>query len=247
MIPARKSALADAILGRLIVRGLRGTFHAFLADGLEHLATLDPTRPIVGCCNHTNWWDGFALLTFTHRRLGDREFHLAMEEKNLRRYFFFTWLGVFGLNLETKTGAIAGLRYGARLLQERAARIAWIFGQGTLTSPHLPIGVKGGAGFLARHSKAQILPVVLRYEWLQESRPTAFLRVGAPLAAETTPEELSAAMNRLLAALGETIDRAGTAGFTTVLPSRWSLNKRWDYLVHRLRGRPAAAFDAENR
>lgn len=240
MTPARKSALADAVLGRLITRGMRKTFHTFQAGGLEHLAALEPARPVVGCCNHTNWWDGFALYAFSHRRLAQRAFHLAMEEKNLRRYFFFTWLGVFGVDLESKAGAVAGLRYGARLLQERADRIAWIFVQGALTPPAVPIVAKPGASFFARQAKAQLLPAVLRYEWLQESRPSIFLNLGAPLEANAGPEAVAAALNALLA-----VPVAGQA-FEAVIPPRMSLNKRWDLLVHRLRGRSAGEFEREN-
>ncbi|HEY0789662.1 MAG TPA: hypothetical protein VGD78_01240, partial [Chthoniobacterales bacterium] len=39
---------------------------------------------LIGCANHTNWWDGFVVGTLTERFLG-KEFYVAQEEKHLRR------------------------------------------------------------------------------------------------------------------------------------------------------------------
>ncbi len=178
MIPARKSAMAAATIGRVITRSVRRHFHAMYVTGAENLARLDPAKPVVGCANHTNWWDGFALYTFTRARLPGRDFHLAMDERNLGRYFFFPWLGVFGVGLENAADATAGVRYAVRLLRDQPARIAWIFVQGAMRSPGERIAARPGAGFIAQHADAQLLPVVLRYEWLQESKPTIFLVDG---------------------------------------------------------------------
>ncbi|MBS0660294.1 MAG: lysophospholipid acyltransferase family protein [Verrucomicrobia bacterium] len=242
MIPARKSALADAVLGRLITRGLRKAFHAFYADGLEHLAALDPARPVVGCCNHTNWWDGFVLREFTAHHT-DRAFYIAMEEKNLRRYFYLAWLGAFGVDLESPGGAIGGLRHGAQLLRAAPDRLAWVFVQGRLLAPSVPIEAKPGASFFARQSKALLLPAILRYVWLAESRPSIFLRLGAPLESDTGPERIAAVLNAQAAALDADLVARGPAGWVALLPPRRSINRRWDYFVHRLRGRSAESFE----
>ncbi len=247
MIPARNSRFYEFTAGRLIQRAVRRYFHAFYLDGLEHLAALDPARPVVGCCNHTNWWDGFVLYSFSRQRMRDRAFQLAMDEKNLRRYFFFPGLGVFGVDLESKTGAVAGMRYGARLLQERADRVLWVFVQGVLTSPRMPIVARPGASFFARQSNAQILPVIIRYEWLIESRASVVLTFGPALGPAATPEEIASALNSLAAKVDARIEARGVEGLTGFHPARISLNKRWDYLLHRLRGGSREDFNAQNQ
>ncbi len=246
MIPAKKSRLADATIGGVIAGSVRRRFHAFYVTGMENLARLDPAQPVVGCSNHTNWWDGFVLYTFAHRRLRDRTFHLAMEERNLTRYFFFPWLGVFGVGLEGAADAIAGLRYAVRLLRGHPDRIAWIFVQGKLTSPREPIVARPGAAFIARQATAQMLPVVVRYEWLIESKATVFLSIGEPLPAGTEPEAIAARMNALNAELGAQIDDTAHDGLDAVLAPRLSLNKRWDYVLKVATGR-RAEFERENR
>ena len=246
MIPAKKSRLAEFTIGRVITRSVRRRFHAMYVAGAENLARLDPARPVVGCANHTNWWDGFVLYAFSKARQRDRDFHLAMDERNLARYFFFSWLGVFGVGLDDAAGATAGVRYAVRLLRDRPGRIAWIFVQGALTPPLEPIVARPGAGFIARHAGAQILPVVVRYEWLQESKATVFLAVGEPLPAATEPDDLAARLNALNADLRSRLEHPTREGLDPVHPPRLSLNKRWDYFWHLATGR-RAEFERDNR
>ncbi len=90
-----------------------------------------------------------------------------------------------------------------------------------------------------------MLPLVLRYDWLQESRPSIFVRVGAPLPAETAAEVLASRLNELLAQTDAAIDGRDFAGWEDLLPPRMSMNKRWDYVRHLL-SRRHEAFDKQN-
>ena len=105
MLLARKNALFNFALRRLLARTLRRRFHAVRVAGAEHLGALDPSRPTIGCVNHTNWWDGFVLYVLSHRLMQERDIYLAMEEKHLRRYPFFRWMGCFGVDLENPRAA----------------------------------------------------------------------------------------------------------------------------------------------
>ncbi len=244
MIPARKQPAFNFILRRWLARVLRRRFHAFRLAGGEHLRALPPNTPVVGCVNHTNWWDGFILYVLSHRLL-PHDIHLAMEEKNLRRYRFFTWMGVFGIDLTDRRASLAGLRYAVRLLRQPGAPLVWMFVQGELLSSRRAVEVKPGATFLARQTGAILLPLVLRYEWLQESAPSILARAGAPLPADTTPDVLAIRLNALLAQTDADVETRNFAGYENVLPARMSLNKSWDRVVHLLLGRPEP-FDREN-
>ena len=249
MIPARKSAAFNYVLRRWLDRTLRRRFHNVYLGGAEHLRALDPGRPVVGCVNHTNWWDGFVLYVLSYRLL-PHDIHLAMEEKNLRRYRFFTWMGVFGLDLATRASALPGMRYAVRLLREKTsggrARLAWMFVQGRLLPAGAKVEVKPGALFLARRAGACLLPVVLRYEWLSESRPSIFVQVGAPMNPSTSAEELAVALHSLLTRVGEALEPLDLGGFIPLHGSRLSMNKRWDWFLHLL-GRRREKFDEHNR
>ncbi len=248
MIPARKSAPFNFFLRRWLDRTLRRRFHNVYVGGVEHLRALDPTRPVVGCVNHTNWWDGFVLYVLSHRFL-PHDIHLAMEEKNLRRYRFFTWMGVFGIDLSTRATALPGMRYAVRLLRGRTrgvARLAWMFVQGRLLPASEAVEVKPGAIFLARRTGAAVLPLVLRYEWLIESRPSIFVQVGAPTASSVTDEQLAEVLNSLFDRIGDTLTPLDLTPYEVVYPPGLSMNKRWDRVLHFF-GRRHGKFDAYNR
>ncbi len=249
MIPARKSAPFNFVLRRWLDRTLRRRFHNVYVGGGEHLRSLDPTCPVVGCVNHSNWWDGFVLYVLSHRLL-PHDIHLAMEEKNLRRYRFFTWMGVFGVDLATRASALLGMRYAVRLLRDRAsggpARLAWMFVQGALLPAGRPVEVKPGALFLARRTGASVLPLVLRYEWLSESRPSIFVQVGEPMEASVSGDELAAVLNALFELVGAKLHPLDLQGFEPLYGSRLSMNKRWDRVLHFF-GHRRETFDEHNR
>ena len=248
MIPARKLPPFNFALRRWLTRVLRRRFHNVYVAGAEHLQTLGSGRPVVGCVNHTNWWDGFVLYVLSHRLL-PHDIYLVMEEQNLRRYRFFAWMGVFGVDLTDRRAALPGLRYALRLLQGGGkpgpARLVWMFVQGKLLPPGLPVEVKPGATFLAAHSGAAILPLVLRYEWLVESRPSIFVRIGAPLEANSLPQTVADTLNALLAETDRATLTGNPGAYEPLFSPRMSMNKRWDYLLH-LCLRRRGVFEKQN-
>ena len=145
---------------------------------------------------------------------------------------------MFGVDLDNPAGAAAGLRHAVRLLRGRPDRAAWFFAQGVLLPPHRPIIAQPGAPFLARTTGAHLLPAILRYEWLRESRATVFIQFGPPLPAGAGADALAVAMNALAAETDAAIDAAGAdaAGLAPLFPPRVSMNRRWERLLHRLRG-----------
>ena len=243
MIPARKSAPFNWVLRRWLDRTLRRRFHNVYVGGAEHLRALPAGRPVIGCVNHTNWWDGFVLYVLSHRLL-PYDIHLAMEEKNLRRYRFFTWMGVFGVDLATRASALPGMRYALEILRE-PSRLVWMFVQGRLLPASEPVEVKPGALFLARRANALVLPLVLRYEWLSESRPSIFVQVGVPLES-TTDGELTAVLNGLFVQIGRALHPLDLTGYERLYREGLSMNKRWDRVLHLLKGQ-RVKFDALNR
>ena len=243
MIPARKVAPFNWVLRRWLDRTLRRRFHNVYVGGGEHLRALSVSRSVVGCVNHTNWWDGFVLYVLSHRLL-PHDIHLAMEEKNLRRYRFFAWMGVFGVDLGTRASALPGMRYAVKLLRT-PSRLVWMFVQGKLLPANEPVEVKPGALFLAQRAGALVLPLVLRYEWLIESRPSIFVQVGVPVEPTITDAELAATLNDLLAQTGRALHPLNLDGYEPFYRSGLSMNKRWDRVLHLFRRREK--FDPLNR
>ncbi|MBV9658409.1 MAG: lysophospholipid acyltransferase family protein [Verrucomicrobia bacterium] len=253
MIAARKNSVFNFVIRRALARALRRRFHAVQIAGVEHLRALVPDRPVIGCANHTNWWDGFLLYVLSHRLLPAHDIFLAMEEANLRRYPFFRWMGCFGVDLDAQrsSAALPGVRYAVRLLRGSADRLVWLFVQGRLASPRVAVEAKTGALWLARHTGAQLLPLSIRYEWLAESRPTIFVRIGAPFfpGVDDSAAVLAEKLNALLAATDDALLRSPPElrDYAPLFPPQLSFNKRWDLFLHRLRGGRARNFERANR
>jgi 1-acyl-sn-glycerol-3-phosphate acyltransferase len=248
MIPARKSRAFAFLALRWVERAIRRRFHGVFIAGGEHLAAASALAALVGCVNHTNWWDGFVLAALSRRRM-PHDIYLAMEERNLRRYRFFTRLGVFGVDLAAPAANVAALRYALRLLRGASSTrqaLIWMFVQGELTSERRPVQARPGAEFLARHSPAPLLPVALRYAWLNESRPSIFVRILPPLPAGVSSDEIAAALNRALAETDRSLDRSDLGGYEPIFAAGMSINRRWDWLRHVLTGR-REVFDKFNR
>ena len=247
VIPAKKNRAFDLLAYRWVSRALRRRFHGVYLAGGEHLHGLPIGTAVIGCVNHTNWWDGFVLHALSHRRL-PHEIYLAMAEENLRRYRFFTWMGVFGVDLRPGARNVNALRYAIGLLtpcRVNRPALIWMFVQGKLVPERRPVEVLPGAAFLARRGGAMLLPVSLRYPWLSESRPSVFIRVGAPMPADTGSPEIADTLNGLLARTDQSLERPDLADYEPLFEPGMSLNRRWDYVRHILGGR-RESFDKSN-
>lgn len=225
MIYARKSR----VLERLFVAGLRRVFrrrfYGVFVRGLANLET-PGAGSLVVCTNHTNWWDGFVVALMTPFFPG-RSVYVAQYEKLLARYRALRWLGAFGL--EIHGSALPGLRYALALLRTER-KVVWIFPQGVLVPQGQPIRVKPGALWLARRSGAPVLPVVFRYEWMVESRPSVFVSCGRPLPPGAADADLERAMQALYDEIGETLAPVDLSPYRPLFTPRLSMNKLWDWL-----------------
>jgi len=220
MIPARRRDWAVFGAERILQVALRRQFRGFYLVNRARLDLLDPERPVVAAANHSNWWDGFVILLM-NRLLPTRTFYLAQEERHLAKYRFLNRIGAFGLDLQSPR---AGLKEALRLLAS-PRNVVWMFPQGALKPSWQPLKIKGGAHLLARRSGAQLLPVALRYEWFQESRPSIVVNFGRPLEAEG---DLHEALEGIFHELDRPISEIDLRGFEQMFRSRRSVNRLWD-------------------
>ena len=244
MIPARKNRLLDAFFYLYLRRKLAQRFHGVHLRGGEHLAALPADQAVIAFANHTNWWD--LLMLFRLTRVIPKSCYGMMEEKNLRKYEFFRAIGGFSVDLESRLGAALSLRYAARLLRD-PGNLVWIFPQGRLATPYEPIEVRPGLPFLARIApKALLLPVAFRYEFFRDDLPLALIDVGAPFpAAGTDNVAIAAACQAQADRLAEAARTRDMSGFTSLLPRRLPINKKWEWVVRAATGR-LAGFEPGN-
>lgn len=201
-----------------------------------------PSLPTIYCPNHSNWWDGYLCMVLA-RTVFHHEPYLMMEERNLARYRFFTWAGVFGVDRDDARAAVASLDYAADLLRGHPARGLYLFPQGTLVpNERRPLRLYSGAARLAqRVGRVRVVPVAFRYTFLQEQRPDVFISIGAGrvVMADDHPRATTAwlgdAITAELDALTADVTAERLAAFTPILRGRGGIDRAFDRLASRTR------------
>lgn len=198
--------------------------------------------PVILFANHSSWWDGYMVMLL-NERAWKLDAYVMIEETQLARYQFFQFLGGFSVDRHNGRSAAASLGYSASVLNEKPGRMLLIFPQGEiLANDRRPLAFYSGIGHLARRVRdGRFYPLALRYEFVGEQRPEAFMSVGAPLSfpdASNTAKEITATLAR---ALTEELDRLRDdvvayrfQSFTTLVSGAQSVNRLWDTL----RGKP---------
>jgi len=230
MIEARKIRWLEPLFVWQVRRVMRRRFYGVYVRGMPALQRAATSgRPLIICANHTNWWDGFTAAQLIPL-FPKHSQYLAQSEELLALYRPLHWLGAFGLDIHGS--ALAGMRYALGLLRN-ARHAVWIFPQGVLVPQWVPIEVKPGALWLARQSGARVLPVVFRYEWMVESRPSVFIHCGETLDADVADETLAQTMQELYDAIGPTLNPVDLSLYHSLYPPRMSMNKVWERWTHR--------------
>ncbi len=251
IIKANKNQAGGAAVEWLITSSLRRAFsqvHLKMRPSpdapLPH-ARID--RPVIFYANHSSWWDGYIAYMVVKRTLG-LDGYLMMDVRQLRKYFFFTWVGTFSVDRFNPRSAIASINYAVETLEAAPGRTLWIFPQGEIqANSRRPLDFYNGAAQVARKLKdAYLYPVALRYEFLTNQFPDIFISIGPGhrISAEQRPDTkaLTADMyTRLVAELdhiearlnaarfGHPHDeRASFADFKTILRGKGSASNRFD-------------------
>ena len=179
MITARKSGWFERVFAAYNRNLIARRFEGLRVAGLEHLRGRDSDVPLVLYANHSSWWDG--LIVFQLGRVCKLDQYAMMEERQLREYPFHRKLGAFGVVRESARDGARGIEYAGELLK-KTNRALWIFPQGrTIANDARPLVLyTGAARIIERAGLAEAAPVAIRYEFLDDYRPEAFVRIGAP-------------------------------------------------------------------
>lgn len=246
-IPAAKNALGDELVYRLFARW--SLWSSFDTVWLRSQGPLpDPDRgPVLLYLNHSSWWDGY-LMYVIHRVVlrGQFDAHLLMEEKQLRAYRFFAWSGAFSVNRHDPEDVQRSQQYAANLLRSgRRPRAIFIFPQGKIVpADRRPLVTYPGiARIVALAGGVRICPVALRYEFLGQQWPHAFIRMGPtytpadPADIAGTLAEVTTQLTTASDALRDDVIALRLERFRPLLRGRRGIDKTFDAFLRLLPGR----------
>lgn len=127
MIKASHSKLAQIIFDRYLSVLLKRHFHRLEVI----LNTVSPKNnsSMLLLANHFSWWDGF-FWYYVNKVVWKKKFHIMMLEEQLKRYWFFRFLGAFSIRKNSRS-VLESFTYASKLL-ENPNNLVLIFPQGEI-------------------------------------------------------------------------------------------------------------------
>lgn len=180
MIRPRKSRLFVRMFRAYNRRLLARTFRRIHLDGDPSVLAPEGGAPLLICLSHASWWDPLLALLLDERVPGLDSYGI-MDARQLRRWGFFTRLGMIGVDRADLADARRLLEYAPRLLSE-PNKALWITPQGRFASlAERPLAFQAGIGHIAaRLPRFRAATVVFDYEFWDSSKPEAFVSVRPP-------------------------------------------------------------------
>ena len=162
-------------------RYIRKHFHS-LRVSLAGMPPQTSGLPLVLYSNHASWWDALVCLVVKDEFFADRNGFAPIDATMLGRYKMFGKFGFFGVEQNTRRGAVQFLRTAEAVLQS-PARLLAITPQSRFADPReRPIRFERGLGHLAaRLDRAMFVPVAAEYVFWEERLPEILVRFGEPV------------------------------------------------------------------
>lgn len=239
-LPARKSRLLNRLLYlALVVYPARTSFRAVWLRSAAPPPSGD--RPLILFCNHCGWWDAHMAMLVNERVL-KRDGYAMAEDKQLGRYQFFRALGLFSVNRSDPRSAMRSVAYAVDLLRAKPRRMLLIMPQGRILANDIrPLGFESGiAHVIKRLGACELQPMALRYEFIGEQRPEAFVSLGPPVAlddaqaravnAKAFTAELEGWVTDELDRLRDDVQAYRFEGFQPLVQGLPSINRLWDWV-----------------
>ena len=194
MIEAKHSFWAKSIFDVYINRQFKKCFsHFYLVNLPERCSSLDSNSEkdsaIVLAPNHFSYWDGFLIYKIYKSLFPSKKFYILMLEKQLRRYWFFNYLGAFSIEPSNPKSIIATIRYMEALLNSPSSFIAF-YPQGEYQDLYSELFTlkQGLVKFMQKSdAKCCVLPVGFMIRAAEEKFPFIACRFGKPF----TPSAVS--------------------------------------------------------
>ena len=135
--------------------------------------------PVVIYSNHASWWDPLVGLQLANQFLPGKSVFAPMDAAAVVRYGFFKRLGVFGVEQETRSGAVQFLRTAREVLRNDN-HVLWFTPQSRFADAReRPVQLKPGIGHLPGLAREILfVPVAIEYVFWEERLPEILVRFG---------------------------------------------------------------------
>lgn len=189
MIEAKHSKPADMIFNFYISRLLKKNFsHFYFADDFPQIKS---DEKLIITPNHISWWDGF-FIYYAGKKFCNRKIHILMLEEQLKKYWFFRYVGAFSIDLQNKFAMIQSIKYAAKVLADKKNFVV-IYPQGEIQPfEKNPIELKEGIKLIIKkNEEVSVLPVMFKIQFGSEKLPDIFMKFGKSMQGKEIAENFN--------------------------------------------------------
>ena len=222
MIEAKNSRLARAVFNPYVNRLLKKSFsHFYIVNNPPEIPN---DESLIITPNHVSWWDGF-FIDKVHREFVRKNIHLMMLKEQLRRYWFFKFLGAFSINIDRHSSHIQTVKY-IRNLTENCKNSVVIYPQGEIEAfERRPLSIKEGLKVFigTENVKLKILPIGFKIHYYNEKFPAVVARFGELIDSDSVVENFDNYNKKFIENLDDLAEAAYRKDFLTDLffPKRY--------------------------
>jgi len=131
--------------------------------------------------NHHSWWDGITPLLLNDFVLHQHA-RAIMEDKQMRKYTFFSRIGAFSINRENARSALFSLDFASDWLNGRSNSL-YVYPEGKITKTCDPLRFEAGIlRIMMNAPEADTVPIALHISHREGDKPALFIRIGKPIA-----------------------------------------------------------------
>ncbi|MGE5401634.1 MAG: lysophospholipid acyltransferase family protein [Ignavibacteriales bacterium] len=177
MIKAEHNKAARLIFDVYIDRLLKKNFSSFFL--VNECPVINNNNSLIVTPNHFSWWDGF-FIDLVNRKVFRRKIHIMMLEHQLKRYWFFRYLGAYSVRPENAKSIIETAAY-SRDISDIPGTLNVIYPQGEIESyEKRPLSFKSGLRFFLRGitENSAVAPVLFRIKYGEDMKPSVYCWFG---------------------------------------------------------------------
>ena len=159
----------------------------------------DNGNSVLVIANHISWWDGFWIMLLNLKFI-KRKFHFMMLEEQLRKHWYFQYLGGYSIKKKTR-GIIESINYTTELLKQQG-NIVIMFPQGQIHSMYNNTIVfeKGIERIIKNTSpETQVLFVANLIDYFSDAKPNLFIYLKSFLAKDFQQSNIEYKYNKFYA------------------------------------------------
>lgn len=186
---------------------LKKNFHSLRVSKQGRPPSCDE-QPLIVFANHPSWWDPLICFLLAQQAFPEKKLYAPIDAEMLEKYRIFKKLGLFGVERNTRRGAVTFLKVSLAALDQPNASL-WITPTGEFTDPRQrPLKFEPGLGHLAtKLERGLLLPLSVEYTFWNERFPEILLRFGEPIQIADYPARTAEAWTSVLEeSLTETMD-----------------------------------------